>query len=158
MKQLLGKIMMFLACAIILVHASIPHHHHDTYCTSGFVFENELTCQSCGNELCNCINDGELCCHEHNDQSHHPFNRCKLQDLLSQLVLNNDEEKLMQFTLRPNLIPILLFGYQFPLDGAIINQEPVGVGYFTWIEDRRVSLTGVNFASSFSHRGPPHIA
>ena len=73
--------MTVLACAIILLHAVVPHHHHDCANEVGFVFETELNCH---------------CHHDHegdNNQSSHPFDNCKLADMLSHLVLSTKEDE-----------------------------------------------------------------
>ena len=77
--------MITLACCIIMLHSFVPHHHHDCSCEPGFVFENELACH--------CNDEG--CCDDpaHHHHSQHPFDVCKLQELLSQLVLNTKEDK-----------------------------------------------------------------
>ena len=158
MKQLVGKILMILACTIILVHAVVPHHHHDVCCASGMIFENELTCHEYGTTSCACSHENGSCSHDHHDMSHHPFNRCKLQDLLSQLVLSHNDEKILQLTLHPNQVPVLLFGALFVMNGMSIDISPIEVGSFNRMEARIVALTGVNYAPSISHRGPPQIA
>lgn len=85
MKSFAAKFLMVLACCIIMLHAVVPHHHHDCCGESGFVFESEV---SCG---CNC--DDPVCeehhCHHHDGESHHPLNHCKLQDLLSHLIIGH---------------------------------------------------------------------
>lgn len=85
MKYLVAKIMVSLACAIILLHAMVPHHHHDCDGEVGFVFETELGCH------CDSDCDHHTDCHHHG--SHHPFDTCKLQDMLSRLVLTTQDDK-----------------------------------------------------------------
>ena len=93
MKHLTAKIMTTLACAVILLHAVVPHHHHDCVGEGGFVFETELTCH------CDCDHDGDYdhddCDHRH---SHHPFDTCKLAEMLSHLVLSTKEDEAMLAT------------------------------------------------------------
>ena len=84
MKHLTAKIMISLACAIILLHAVVPHHHHDCADEEGFVFETELACH------CDCDHDHDGCGHSH---SHHPFDTCKLAEMLSHLVLSTKEDE-----------------------------------------------------------------
>lgn len=96
----MAKMMMCIACAIILLHTFVPHHHHDVEGGEGFVLESELVC-----------NDQGVCCHgqdchhnqeNHDQESHHPFDICKLQQLLSQLVLNERDDKFfVQSSLQP---------------------------------------------------------
>lgn len=89
--------MMVLAGAIILMHAMVPHHHHDCDCDFGLVFENEVACH-CDEEMAlmplaeNCETDNDGCCH-HDEHSHHPLDFCLLQDLLSHLVLSNKDDE-----------------------------------------------------------------
>lgn len=88
--------MLFLAYSIILLHAVVPHHHHDCGGGEGFVFEDEISC-TCDNQV-----NGD-CCHHHDadgccpygGHSHHPFDTCKLQDLLSQLVISTRDDKVL---------------------------------------------------------------
>ena len=73
--------MISLACAIIMLHAVVPHHHHDCSEAKGFVFETEVACH------CEC--DYHECDHRH---SHHPFNTCWLEEMLSHLVISTYDE------------------------------------------------------------------
>lgn len=68
--------MIVLACSIILLHAFVPHHHHDSGELHGLVYENELTCH----------------CNHDNDKEHEDGN-CRLQDLLSQLVIGVRDDR-----------------------------------------------------------------
>ena len=87
MKHLTAKIMITLACAIILVHAIVPHHHHDCADERGFVFETEINCHcSHQHHPHDCNNN----CNDHH--SDHPFDICRLADMLSHLVLNTKED------------------------------------------------------------------
>lgn len=83
-KQILSIAMVSLSCLIILVHAFVPHHHHDCEEEMGFVFENEMACH------CDADCDHH---HDHDGASHHPFDICKLQELLSHLVLTTKEDE-----------------------------------------------------------------
>ena len=84
MKHLMAKIMVFVACAIIMLHAVVPHHHHDCCEAKGFTFETELACH------CHCDCDH----HDNDHHSHHPFNICLLQEMLSQLVISTSDDHL----------------------------------------------------------------
>lgn len=89
MKHLTAKIAITVACAIILLHAIVPHHHHDCADEVGFVFETEINCH---------------CSHQHHthdcDEHHsdHPFDICRLADMLSHLVLNTKEDEHLMAT------------------------------------------------------------
>lgn len=84
MKHLTAKIMISLACAIILLHAVVPHHHHDCAGEEGLVFETELACH------CDCDHDHD---HDGCGHSHHPFDTCKLAEMLSHLVLSTKDDE-----------------------------------------------------------------
>lgn len=77
--------MMYVAVVVILLHAFVPHRHHDCDVEVGLVYESEVACHC--DDLCGVDHD----CHEHS--SHHPFDFCKLQDLLSHLVISNKLEE-----------------------------------------------------------------
>lgn len=84
MKHLTAKIMISMACAIIMLHAVVPHHHHDCCGAVGITFETELDCH--------CDSDHH---HHHpgcNHHSHHPFDICLLQDMLSHLVISTSDD------------------------------------------------------------------
>lgn len=87
MKRLVAIIMVYLACAVIMLHAVVPHHHHDCCGTVGLVFENEACCHC--DEACH----DTACEHHDGHHSHHPFDICLLQEMLSHLTLTtNDDE------------------------------------------------------------------
>ena len=85
MRKFVSKLMVALSCCIIMMHAVVPHHHHDSCGEGGFVFENEVACE-CADEVPACEHHH---CHHHHDGSRHPLNHCKLQDLLSHLVIGH---------------------------------------------------------------------
>lgn len=91
--KIASKMLMVLACAIILMHAMVPHHHHDSCGIVGIVFEDEVTCH-CDEEAVPCQQCAEhhSMSHSH-DHSHHPFDLCRLQDLLSKLVISSKEDE-----------------------------------------------------------------
>ena len=74
--------MVSVACAIIMLHAVVPHHHHDCCEAKGITFETELACH------CDCDH------HDCNHHTHHPFNICLLQEMLSQLVISTSDDHL----------------------------------------------------------------
>lgn len=88
MRHLSAKIAITLACAIILLHAVVPHHHHDCTGEVGFIFETEINCH-CSHHHHDCTHD---CDNHHSD---HPFDICRLADMLSHLVLNSKEDEQM---------------------------------------------------------------
>lgn len=79
--------MVSLACFIILVHAFVPHHHHDFDNSVCFVFHaiHHEDSHVDGSDVCD-FEEG--CCNEEKA----PFELCKLQELLSCLILSNREE------------------------------------------------------------------
>ena len=86
MKHLVAIVMVSLACAVIMLHAVVPHHHHDCCGTVGLVFEDEACCHC--DEACH----DRACEHHHGQHSHHPFDNCLLQEMLSQLTLSNTDK------------------------------------------------------------------
>lgn len=109
MRYIASVVMLVLANIIILVHAVVPHHHHDCRGADGFVFENELTC-SCDESECGECHETD--CHEHHRHTHHPFGNCKLHDLLSKLVLNTKDEKFLSASLQLPVFDFSNAGFQ----------------------------------------------
>ena len=74
--KLLAKIFITLACVIIMLHAVVPHHHHDGC--------GEVECFFCEHHH-----------HGHDDDHGHGglFDLCKLQDMLSHLVLTTKDDE-----------------------------------------------------------------
>lgn len=71
--------MFSLACAIIMLHAFVPHHHDDC----------------CGQPECFFCSE-----HHHNHEAHHHDHEsnsdpCKLQDMLSHLVLSSRHDEVL---------------------------------------------------------------
>ena len=83
MKHLVAKIMIMVACAIIMLHAVVPHHHHDCHDVKGLTFETEVACH------CDLDHNHHNCEHH----SHHPFNICLLQEMLSHLVISTSDDE-----------------------------------------------------------------
>lgn len=83
MKRKAAIVFIVLANFIILAHAVIPHHHH---------YEDFYSCHD--NDCCNSSIIFSFS-HEDEDCSHGDSEReaCKLQDLLSKLVLNTKERE-----------------------------------------------------------------
>ncbi len=73
MNKLLGKVMVFAACAIILLHAVVPHHHHEC-CGESDIFH---ACEH----------------HDGHDHESHPFDTCMLQEMLSHLVISTRDDQ-----------------------------------------------------------------
>ena len=74
--------MIMVACAIIMLHAVVPHHHHDCHDVKGLTFETEVACH------CDLDHNHHNCEHH----SHHPFNICLLQEMLSRLVISTSDD------------------------------------------------------------------
>lgn len=98
-KRILSITMISLSCLIILVHAFVPHHHHDSDGELGIVFEDEVACH------CDASCDLH---HDHDGASHHPFDICKLQELLSHLVLTTKEDESTWVVAADIELPMLL--------------------------------------------------
>ena len=96
--KLMAKILVCLACAVIMLHAVVPHHHHE------------------GCEVAECC----FLHHHHDDHEEHegngPFDFCKLQDMLSHLVLSTkDDDSLIAAMIKAEaecycLMPALYLG------------------------------------------------
>ncbi|MBO4752805.1 MAG: hypothetical protein J5526_08730 [Bacteroidales bacterium] len=131
-----AKVLMAAAWCIIMLHSVVPHHHHDC-CDGGLVFENELDCQ----------------CEHHNHDCDHHDGSCKLQDLLSQLVISTKDDK------------FVLSGQWSVVSGqwsALSGQWPVVGGQWSFVDygrrleyyDRATQLPA-SYAAAESLRGPP---
>lgn len=81
--------MITVACTIIMLHAVVPHHHHDCHEAKGLTFETEVACH------CDCDHNHHDCGHH----SHHPFNVCLLQEMLSHLVISTSDDELLSAAL-----------------------------------------------------------
>lgn len=132
--------MNILACAIIMLHAIVPHHHHDCTDKFGLVFETEIACHC--DEFCT------DCPHHESQQQHHPSNLCKLQ-----IVSIRDIEQ-----------PYLSFQQTHLID-LFVSIRPSFDEVSQWTE---VSLAAIEYKdssipispnqSSFSFRAPPAVA
>lgn len=78
--------MVSLACAIIMLHAVVPHHHDD--CCGG------VECFFCTEHHHDHCDQ-----HHHSGDSHSPLDCCKLQEMLSHLVLSTKEDEQLFATL-----------------------------------------------------------
>lgn len=133
MRDIIGKTLMLLACSIIMLHAVVPHHHHCCADELGFVFEDEVECHC----------DGD---HHH---SHHPFDTCKLQDLLSHLVLTTKDES---FWCADHACVDLYLPSVWN-QCSLLEQRLAEVEY---LQSRNASLLPIGAdAYSVSRRGPP---
>ena len=145
MRHLTAKIMVSLACAIILTHAVVPHHHHDCDEGGGFVFETELACH-CHHDDCP---DGKDCGH-----SHHPFDMCKLAEMLSHLVLSTKEnETAFALSAQADVHELL------DLLAPATMQDVMGVtllGHLMW-RPLKTLLPVQPQVGGMSFRGPPNL-
>lgn len=149
--------MMCLACAIILLHAVVPHYHHDDCGAVGLVFENEMTCQ-CENEDSPYAEQHSLgnCCH-HEHHSHHPFDNCKLQELLSSLVLNTKDSKIILAALHPQQPLDCFFGAFLPA-GCLSLLAPKNAGKTHELAQQPATMLPTDcIISAHSLRGPPLV-
>ena len=146
MKHLLAKIMTTMACAIIFLHAVVPHHHHDCGEESGLIFETEITCH---------------CSHHHhsddgNEHSDHPFGICHLADMLSHLVLNTKEDEQL-FSLLVKAEAHDLLSVALPATGLTCC-EPVCHRRLYYPVDRTPALPVSPLACGQGLRAPPAVA
>lgn len=144
MKHLLAKILVSVACAIIMLHAFVPHHHHDCDGEGGMVFETELDCH------CN-----ESCPHHHDEHhhSHHPFDVCLLQEMLSHLVLttNDDQHIFYDFVKAADHLAI---DFGMPNSLAVLPNPPF-VSAIHHGPIRSVAITRVPMLGTQLLRAPP---
>ncbi len=125
MKKITAISLILLANCIILVHAVVPHHHHDCCPSIGLVYETEASCHCCDvSNLCDC---GASTPHTHN--SKHSTDGCKLQDLLSQLVLNTKERELFVQALDTSfqdfyIADLLVYTLPQPEEGVFVYHKP----------------------------------
>lgn len=141
-KQITAKIMMIAAMAIILLHTVVPHHHHDCH-AEGMVLESELLCQESHDGCCHHKHDGE-------GESHHPFDQCKLQQLLAQLTLSDREDKIYAADLLHH-IEMDLAPWHTPLAEIHI------VECLTSVVIPDTALPDAPMLSGISLRGPPTV-
>lgn len=151
MKHLTAKIMITLACAIILLHAIVPHHHHDCADAAGFVFETELNCH------CSHQHHPHDCSHDcDNHHSDHPFDICRLADMLSHLVLNTKEDdNLLSLVVKAEVHNLFLA--VLPMMGATITATESGLTTLA-SPDQPWSLPLPPLAGGHSLRAPPLCA
>lgn len=136
--------MISLACVIILIHAVVPHHHHDFDNSVCFVLHSVHHHDSHvgGSDSCD-LNDG--CC----DDEKSPFELCKLQELLSCLVLSNREDddfSLDHFSDFNLIVLCSLFNLDAPLVSGIFDSGLGHEQWFVYCED---------FPNSSALRAPP---
>ncbi len=144
MNHLAAKILVMLACSVIMLHAFVPHHHHDSEAGGGLIFETELGCH------CDADGHDHSCHHSH---SHHPFDFCLLQEMLSHLVLSTNDD---QFSLS-NLIAAESNNYLL-LD-LLDTQWVSSMGFLAFLPFRwppnEVPLSAAPMLGATSLRAPP---
>ena len=143
MKHLMQKIMVSLACAIIMLHAVVPHHHHDCCEAKGFVFETEATCH------CECDH------HDCDHHSHHPFSTCWLQDMLSHLVITTYDETSLVAFIQAEVHNSFILAVPPVLDDMCTVF--VSEGSMRW-HSGTVPLVGAPVVGAHSLRAPPLMA
>ena len=126
MNRLAAKIAILLASAIILLHAMVPHHHHD------------------------CNHD----CDDHH--SDHPFDICRLADMLSHLVLNTKEDDNLLALVVKAEVHNLFMAVLPSMDRAI--QATESELYILAHPDKSWSLPLPPLAGGHSLRAPPMCA
>ena len=158
MRNIASKIMVSLACAIIVLHAVVPHHHHDCADGMGLVFETELCChcdEACPEHAVGLTYD-YACGHSHHGhQSNHPFDICILQEMLSHLTLVNSDDK-YYFTALIKAEAQMFFQYCLPTVQSDIIQPDLGT-LFCW-PAAAVPSVAVPYCGTASLRAPPVCA
>jgi len=147
MKHLTAKISILIACAIIMLHAVVPHHHHDCEEGAGLVFETELCCH------CDSDCSHHDCDHRH---SHHPFDICLLQELLSHLVFSTSDD---HFSMA-SLMKTVASNYWFPALAAFFPtpQVPILPEIKVHQPIRAVLLVPAPLLGVASLRAPPFLS
>ena len=144
MKHLVQKAMISLACAIIMLHAVVPHHHHDSCDAKGLVFENEVACH---------------CDYDHHDadhRSHHPFNICLLQEMLSHLVFSTCDDHLSSTAIinaDSNSFVVLAVPCS-----QLEHKAPFLLIHLVWWPSGTVPLYKVPLPGTVGLRAPPAVA
>jgi len=148
MKHLTAKILITLACSVIMLHAFVPHHHHDFEAGGGLVFETELGCH------CDCDCHHHDCDHHHH--SHHPFDICLLQEMLSHLVLStNDDQYSLSELIAAEAHNFLLLDLP---DVQIESAELFLTDHPFWWPPKEVPLSAAPQLGATSLRAPPALA
>lgn len=134
MKQLVAKVMFSLACAIIMLHAFVPHHHDECCGVSECFFWSE---------------------HHHHHSDHHedgdPFDMCELQHMLSHLVLSSRHEgELLADLIKAEVQQFLAL----PLLPCEVWTFVVPVNQISW-PLLLVPTARVPFLGTLDPRGPP---
>lgn len=140
MKHLGAKIMLWTACAVIMMHAFLPHHH-DECC-------DVVECFFCSEHH-----------HEHDAQPHEKDtadDSCKLQDMLSHLVLSSRNDEALE---SPSVIAYLhqdfTIGAGWPAESClalVLPSQP-----WDWPPDVATS-TVVRIRESKPLRAPPSLS
>lgn len=92
LRNFIAKGMIATAVAIILLHTLVPHHHHE--------LDDVRAC--CGYHHATCMER-----HHHGSTNPHPYHACKLQQVLSQLALSDQEDRILILYCQPASHPDL---------------------------------------------------
>lgn len=100
MSKLIAKIMVFLACSVVILHAMVPHHHMSCGIEGSYIAAPHTHYGMCDSDD-DCF---ELKCmagvdsdkehrvlHHQHETGEYPISHCKLQDLLTKSLLNHNE-------------------------------------------------------------------
>lgn len=131
--------MMVLACAIIMLHAIVPHHHDDC----------------CAAPECFFFSEHHHHHAEHGDEhhGHAPFDMCQLQNLLSHLVLSTRQEgAVLADIIKEEAQDFLQLALpSLPCD---VLAFVVPVRYISW-PSKSAPAVFAPYLGVLSHRGPP---
>lgn len=144
MKHLVQKAMISLACAIIMLHAVVPHHHHDCHNAIGLTFETEVGCHCDSNH------------HHDHRHTHHPYNICLLQDMLSHLEFSTCDDHLSSAA----LIKAEASSYLVLAIPCLVleQQAPVLPVHLLWWPSGTVPPIVAPLVGTMGLRAPPTIA
>lgn len=144
----MAKILVLLACSVIMLHAFVPHHHHNFEAGGGLFFDAGMGCQCDGG----CHHPGSDC-HHH---THHPFDICLIQEMLSHLIIStgDDQWSLSELIVAEanNFVMLDFCNVQFDFSGLAVVGLP-----FRWLpEVVRISIGPMLGATLL--RAPPMVS
>ena len=101
MRQLFAKIMLIIACNVLMLHAMVPHHHMGCGVDGGFMSMAHAHYGMCKSDKdcikVNCFAEFDvrgilINYHSGEDSDETPSTQCKIQKLLAQSLINSTEQ------------------------------------------------------------------
>lgn len=139
-KKTTAILFLILANIIILVHAVVPHHHHFgnevfSHSSSDCCHEFSLLSLGCENDDCS-TNDSEN-------------NTCRLQDLLSKLVLNTKERESVAHAVESDYQDYYIASWSLPNTALYLEAKAMMYNPYTF------HLPSIQAFAEPSLRAPP---